>query len=84
MNSPKFIISFFLILLPAQAKELSSCEYSCFEQKYACNINKSHTYNTCGEDLLACRTSCNAEKQKTSDSANAFIDISFRPNLVLN
>lgn len=76
------ILSLFLSSLSAQAKETSACDQECFNKKYQCNIDKSYTYNTCDEDLLSCRASCQSGKTQNSYSAATLpIEIAFRPTL---
>lgn len=78
------ILSLLLFTLPAQAKELTSCEYSCFEKKYACNIEKSYTYNNCTDDLFACQASCNSGKKQNIYASALPIDVSFHPRLEID
>ena len=78
------LLSLLAFVSPLQAKIMSACEHACFEQKYQCNINKSHTYNTCNEDLLGCRLGCTDNKRHNADSGEAFpLNVSFRPTLKL-
>lgn len=76
------ILSLLLSSLSVQAKEKSACDQECFKQKYQCNIEKSYTYNTCDDDLLSCRASCQSGKTQNSYSAATLpIEIAFHPIL---
>jgi len=70
----------FIFAQSAKADVLSSCQSDCFESKQKCNARKMHTFNTCHQDLFACRASCESGKpQKTYGAAP--IEISFVPIL---
>lgn len=73
-----------LLNLSVQAKKLTSCEYSCFEKKYACNIENCYTYNNCDDDLFACQASCNSGKKQNFYAAALPIDVSFRPRIEID
>jgi hypothetical protein len=78
------ILALLIDSLAAQAKQMSDCHHSCFEHKYQCNINKSHTYNTCNDDLLRCRVSCQNGTKRNSYASTLPIDVSFYPTLKLD
>lgn len=77
-------LSILLVTFQAQAKELTPCEYSCFEKKYDCNIQNCYTYNTCDDDLFACQASCNSGKKQNSYAATLPIDVSFHPRIEID
>src|SRR5271170_7341073 len=78
------LLTFLILGSPVQAKMMSSCEHACFEKKYNCNIYKSHTHNTCHEELFECRLGCMNDKKPSGDTAGKFpLNVSFHPTLEL-
>lgn len=78
------ILSLFLSSLSVQAKEMPACDRECFKKKYQCNIDKSHSYNNCSDDLFSCRASCKSGKTQNSYSAATLpIEIAFHPTLTM-
>jgi len=72
MKSFTPIMAVVLFALPLKANSISACEYSCFKQKYQCNIDKSYTVNnTCHNELLSCKENCEGQKNHNV-SARAF------------
>lgn len=68
---------------PVKADVLSTCHSACFKSKQNCNAQNMHTFNTCNQDLFACRASCESGKPQKNYRA-AFIDISFHSILRLD
>ena len=84
MKFLNFILFILLFNLQAQAKTMSSCDHHCFDQKYNCNIYKSHTYNTCEDDLFTCRASCKSGKKQNDYSTPLLMDVSFHPTVEID
>jgi hypothetical protein len=72
---------FAALVLPAKA-DLSSCQNSCYETKKRCNDQKKHTFNSCNQDLFACRASCESGKPHKTYGGLP-LNISFQPILRL-
>lgn len=68
-----------VLSLQAQAKPMSSCHHACFQNKYQCNISKSHTFNNCDQELSDCRIGCESQAGKKQYVATTTfpLDISF-------
>ncbi len=65
MKLSMIIILAFIFVLPAQAqvKDLAACHRACFEAKRKCNNSKPHTFNSCEDDLVSCKRTCNSGKK---------------------
>jgi len=63
----------------AQALELSSCDQGCFQTKQRCNDKKSHTFNSCDHELLACKASCTSGKPQEFHRKSPPFEMAFNP-----
>jgi hypothetical protein len=68
-----------IFISEVQAKALSSCHASCYENKQVCNRKKSHTFNGCHDDLFMCKASCVTGKTPEAFRTTIPIDITFKP-----
>jgi hypothetical protein len=62
---------------------ISTCQNNCYLQKASCNAKKSHTFNACDSDHLACKASCASGSPHKSYLTGIPLDISFHPILDL-
>lgn len=80
----QFLLILVTMLFTTQtlAATLSTCDSNCFKAKQACNGKKSHTFNSCHDDLFICRASCQTGKiQETYRRTTLPIDVAFHPIL---
>ena len=80
----KILLTLFATLITTQALAitLSTCDNNCFKAKQACNGKRSHTFNSCHDDLFICRASCQTGKtQETYRRRILPLDVAFHPIL---
>ena len=81
MKISYIFITLFSMISMTHAAVLSSCDEACFSKKMACNDRKSHTFNSCNDELFVCRASCNSGAREATYDKSPPIKISFRPIL---
>jgi hypothetical protein len=79
MRSQALIFGLFFCVA-SSAHSLSTCHKACFESKKACNSEKSHTFNSCDHELMACKSSCVSGRPQESYHSSS-IEVTFKPIL---
>lgn len=74
-------ISFILCMGPLKVGALSSCHQSCFEKKASCDQNNGHTFNSCSDQLMACKGSCSSGKPHAVYYNTPALEVAFNPIL---
>ncbi|MBA3813492.1 MAG: hypothetical protein H0X26_03235 [Alphaproteobacteria bacterium] len=79
MKSLSLITALLISTVSIQAKPMSNCHHSCFEQKYKCNIDKAYLLNNCDGALADCKVSCDSKdgKKQYASTSISPLEISF-------
>ena len=66
-------------ILFSSAAQAENCHSKCFEAKQSCNSERGHSFNSCHNTPLACKSKCNSSGKKEALASLPKIDIVFSP-----
>jgi hypothetical protein len=80
MRSHALILGLFFCVTSNFAHSLSTRCDDCYEKKMTCNSEKSHSFNSCDHELMACKASCVSGRPQGVYHESSF-EVAFKPIL---